>query len=49
MQAYSKEERRAVMTKAAEALADYYRTDPEILEWQVLDTEGFCDDSEYLA
>ena len=43
MQAYSKEERRAVMAKAAEVLADYYRTDPEILEWQALETEGLYD------
>ena len=36
-------ERRKVMATAAEALADYYRTDPEIKEWQALDGEDFCD------
>lgn len=43
MQGFSKEERRKVMTAAAETLADYYRTDPEILEWQALDAEDFYD------
>ena len=31
------------MTAAAESLAEYYRTDPEIMEWQALDTEDFYD------
>ena len=43
MQNLSKEERRRVMATAAETLAEYYRTDPEIQEWQALDGEDFCD------
>ena len=43
MQDFSKEERRKVMSAAAETLANYYRTDSEILEWQALDAEDFYD------
>ena len=43
MQDFSKEERRKVMAAAAETLADYYRTDPEMQEWQALDGEDFFD------
>ncbi len=45
MQAYTQEERQKVMKAAADTLADYYRTDPEIQEWQALDVENFCDDN----
>lgn len=38
-----KEERAKIMAAAAESLADYYRTDPEVQEWQALDTEDFYD------
>jgi len=41
MQDMSKEQRRKVMAGAAEKLAEYYRTDPEIQEWQALDGEDF--------
>ena len=44
MQTFSREERRKVMSAAAETLVDYYQTDPEILEWQALETEGLYDD-----
>ena len=37
------EERRQIMALAAETLAEYYRTDPEIQEWQALDGEDFYD------
>ena len=43
MRTLSPEERSKVMAHAAEALASYYRTDPEIQEWQSLETEDFCD------
>lgn len=43
MKGFSKEERRKVMTAAAATLAEYYRTDPEIREWQALDGEDFYD------
>ena len=43
MQTFSKEERQKFMAAAAENLADYYRTDPEIQEWQALETEDFYD------
>ena len=43
MQTYSQEERRAVMAAAADTLANYYRTDPEMQEWQALETEECCD------
>ncbi len=38
-----KEERAKIMAAAAESLADYYRTNPEVQEWQALDTEDFYD------
>ena len=41
MQTFSREERRKVMSAAAETLSEYYRTDPEIQEWQALETEDF--------
>ena len=31
------------MAAAAETLAEYYRTDPEMQEWQALDSEDFYD------
>ena len=43
MQDFSSQERRKVMTAAAKTLADYYRTDREMQEWQALDTEDFYD------
>ncbi len=43
MRALSKEERTKMMTTAAEALQGYYRTDPEVQEWQALDSEDFYD------
>lgn len=43
MQHSSPEERQKIMAAAAETLADYYRTDPEIREWQALDVEDFYD------
>lgn len=39
----SRRERRAVMAAAAEALAEYYRTDSEAREWQAIDGEDFYD------
>lgn len=42
MQDLSKKERHKVMA-AAETLAEYYRTDPEMQEWQALDGEDFSD------
>ena len=45
----SREERRAVMVAAAEAMAGYYRADPEIWEWQTLDGEDFYDTGEERA
>ncbi len=39
----SKEERVKIMMAAAEALSVYYRTDPEVQEWQALDCEDFYD------
>ena len=39
----SKEDRRKVMARAAEMLAEHYRTDPEIREWRALDGEDFYD------
>lgn len=38
-----KEERQKLMAAAAESAAEYYRTDPEILEWHALDGEDFYD------
>jgi len=38
------EQRREIMRTAAEMLADYYRTDPEVLEWCGLDAEKFYDE-----
>jgi Arc/MetJ-type ribon-helix-helix transcriptional regulator len=43
MQDFSPKERQKVMAAAAETLSKYYRTDPEIQEWQALDTEDFYD------
>ena len=43
MRDLSKKERHKVMASAAETLAEYYRTDPEIQEWQALDGEDFYD------
>ena len=43
MQAYTREERRQVMEAAAHTLAEYYRTDPEMQEWQALEADGFYD------
>ena len=43
MRDMSKEERAGIMAAAAEALSDYYRTDPEVQEWQALDAEDFYD------
>ena len=43
MQDLSKKERHKVMASAAETLAEYYRTDPEIQEWQALNGEDFYD------
>ena len=43
MRDMSKAQRREVMARAAEVLAEYYRTDPEIQEWQALDGEDFYD------
>ena len=43
MQTFSREERQKVMAAAAETLGDYYRTDPEMQEWQALETEDFSD------
>lgn len=34
------------MAAAAETLSDYYRTDPEMQEWQALETEDFYDAAE---
>ena len=45
MQTFSREERQKVMSAAAETLVGYYQTDPEILEWQALETEGLHDDA----
>lgn len=41
MQTFSREERQKTMAAAAETLGDYYRTDPEMQEWQALETEDF--------
>ena len=43
MRTMTKEDRNKVMKSAAESMAEYYRTDPEIQEWQVLDGEDFYD------
>ncbi len=43
MRDMSQSDRKAVMAAAASSLAEYYRTDPEIQEWQALDTEDFFD------
>jgi hypothetical protein len=43
MRELSKAERRKVMAAAAETLAEHYRTDPEIQEWQTLNGEDFYD------
>lgn len=43
MRDMSREERWNIMASAAETSAEYYRTDPEILEWQALDGEDFYD------
>ena len=39
----SQVERRAVMATAAETFSEYYRTDPEVQEWQALDAVDFYD------
>ncbi len=44
MRTLSKEERQQIMASAAETLGDYYRTDPEILEWHALDGEEFLEE-----
>ena len=44
MRALSKEERQQIMSSAAEALGDYYRTDPEMREWHTLDGKDFLDE-----
>lgn len=46
MQDMSREERRAIVAAAAGTMAEYYRTDPEIREWQALDGEDFYDMSD---
>ena len=46
MQTFTREERHKVMSAAAESLVAYYQTDPEILEWQALETEGLYDDAD---
>ncbi len=46
MRTMSKEERAKVMETAAESMTEYYRTDPETMEWQALDGEDFHDSSE---
>jgi metal-responsive CopG/Arc/MetJ family transcriptional regulator len=43
MRDLSKEERAKIMAAAAVSLSEYYHTDPEIQEWQALDTEDFYD------
>lgn len=43
MQTFTLEERRRVMTAAAETLVDYYQTDPDMQEWQALEIEDFHD------
>jgi Arc/MetJ-type ribon-helix-helix transcriptional regulator len=43
MRNLSAPERRAIIANAAEMLAEYYRTDPEIAEWQALDGEDVYD------
>ena len=43
MRTMTKEDRNKVMKSTAESMAEYYRTDPEIQEWQVLDGENFYD------
>lgn len=49
MQAYTREERQKMMKAAADNLADYYRTDSEMQEWQALDADDFCDDGNHSA
>ncbi len=46
MRSLSPEERRAAMTRAAAALTDYYRTDPEIAELHTWDGEKVFDVAE---
>ena len=41
MLSFTREERQRVMAAAAETLSQYYRTDPEMQEWQALETEDF--------
>lgn len=43
MRDLSKEERAKIMAGAAEALSEYYRTDPEVQDWQALDCDDFYD------
>lgn len=46
MRTLSPEERRRAMATAADALANYYRTDPEIADFHALDGEGVYDGDE---
>ena len=43
MRDLSKEERAKITAAAAGALCEYYCTDPEMQEWQALDSEDFYD------
>lgn len=43
MRDLSPEQRRQVMAQAADALSDYYRTDPEIAQFHALDGESVYD------
>lgn len=46
MRSFFLEERRRTMAAAAEALGDYYQTDPEMLDWMASAGEN-SDDDEY--
>ena len=46
MRTMYKEERNKVMETAASSMTEYYRTDPEMVEWQALDGEDFYGSSE---
>ncbi len=39
----SQEDRAKIMAAAADMLSEYYRTDPEMQEWQALDSVDFYD------
>ncbi len=43
MRDLSKDERAKVMAAAALSLSEYYCTDPEMQDWQALDSEDFYD------